>query len=96
MLKDFWGNDALDFGCRDFLETKYKDKFFVTVSNRPFGDPYVLFICNEDEYERAEDFLEKYHIGMKAKGIKAYGAGISIGASLLAARQEGFVGGVVL
>ena len=96
MLRDFWGNDALDFGTRDELETKYRDKVFVTVSNKPFGDPYVLFICNEDEYESAEAFLEIYRTTMKAKGIKAFGAGISLGANLLSTRLEGFVGGVGL
>ena len=96
MLKDFWGNDALDFGTREELEAKYRDKIFVTVSDKPFGNPYVLFICNENEYERAEDFLEKYREKMKKKGIKAFGAGISLGTNLLSDRLEGFVGGIGL
>jgi hypothetical protein len=96
MLKDFWGNDALDYGIREELETKYTDKLFVTVSDKPFGDPYVLFVCNEDERDNAEKFLEAYHEKMKKKGIRAFGSGISLGANLLAARLENFVGGVEL
>jgi len=96
MLKDFWGNDALDYGTREELETKYKDKLFVTVSDKPFGDPYVLFICNEDERDQAEAFLDDYNVKMKTRGIKAFGSGISLGAALLASRLEGFVGGVGL
>ena len=96
MLKDFWGNDALDYGTREELEAKYKDKLFVTVSDKPFGDPYVLFVCNEDERNKAEEFLESYRAKMKMRGIKAFGSGISLGANLLANRLEGFVGGVGL
>lgn len=52
MMKDFWGNDALDYETREELETKYKDKLFVTVSDKPFGDPYLLFICDKDERDK--------------------------------------------
>ena len=36
-LKDFWGNDALDYGSINEMTDKYADKIFVFVTDRPFG-----------------------------------------------------------
>lgn len=96
MLKDYWGNDALDFGEISTLWEKYPDKIFVSVSNKPFGDSYVLFICNPDEEEKADAYMVDYRAKMKAKGITAFGIGISLGSALQAARMDGFQGGAVL
>jgi hypothetical protein len=96
MLKDFWGNNALACGSMEELWSKYPDKVYVTVSNKPFGNSYVLFVCNPDEEEKAEKYLADYNAHMKSKGITAYGAGISLGANLLAARMDGFQGGAEL
>jgi hypothetical protein len=93
MLQDFWGNPALDFGSDRELEKKYPDKVFVGVTNKPFGDSYVLFVCDPDEEEKADKFLKDYNTMMEARGITAYGAGTSLGSNLLAARMEGFQGG---
>jgi hypothetical protein len=96
MLKDYWGNDALDFGTDRELENKYPNEIFVSVTDRPFGSYYVLFKCNSDEYEKAESFLEAYRSGMALRGITSYGVGISLGANLLAEQMDGFQGGVNL
>jgi hypothetical protein len=95
MLKDYWGNDARDFGSIDDLVMKYRDKILVTVTNKPFGESYVLFMCSPDEAEKADRFLTDYHAIMEAKGITAYGAGTALGADLLSARMDGFQGGAV-
>ena len=96
MLKDYWGNDALDFGPISRLWEKYPDKIFVSVSNKPFGDSYVLFVCNPDDEEKAEAYMANYRTTMEAKGITAYGGGISLGSALQAARMDGFQGGAGL
>jgi len=95
-VKDFWGNDALDYGPRKEIEEKYGNNLMVTVSNKPFGDPYVLFICEEDEYDKAKDYLDEYRVKMKERGITAYGSGITYGTSLVFKRLDGFMGGVTL
>jgi hypothetical protein len=94
-LKDWWGTDALDFGRLDELTVKYKDKLIVTVTNKPFGDSYVLYICDADKEPLAKDYLTKYHKKMDNKGIRAYGAAVSLGSDLEAERMEGFQGGAL-
>jgi len=96
MLKDYWGNDAIDFGPISNLWKKYSDKVFVSVSNKPFGDSYVLFVCNPEDEEKADAYMENYRADMEAKGITAYGIGISLGSALQAARMENFQGGALL
>jgi len=93
MLQDFWGNPALAFGNKRELEAKYPDKVFVSVTNKPFGDSYVLFVCDPDEDEKADKFLADYRAKMKSRGIRAFGVGTSLGANLRAARMDGFQGG---
>jgi len=94
-LKDFWGNDAIDYGTKREMTKKYGDKIIVSVAAKPFGDVYVLFVCNNDEEHKADRFLTDYHALMKSLGIKAYGAGYSLGDDLEAARAVGFMGGAV-
>jgi len=96
MLKDYWGNDALDFGPIEELWHKYPDKIFVSVSNNPFGDSYVLFVCSPDDEEKAEEYMENYCVNMESRGITAFGIGVSLGSALQAARLDGFLGGVIL
>ena len=96
MLKDYWGNDALAYGSMNDLISKYHDKIFVSVTDKPFGDSYVLFVCSPDEQEKADKFLIDFHAVMESKGITAYGAGTSLGSDLLAARMNGFLGGAGL
>jgi hypothetical protein len=96
MLKDYWGNEAIDYGPISQLWDKYSDKVFVSVTNKPFGDSYALFVCSpEDEY-KAEVYMENYRANMKSKGITAFGIGLSLGSDLQAARMENFQGGAVL
>ena len=91
-LKDFWGNDAIDFGEDREMSSKYHDKIIVSVTNKPFGKIYVLFVCNVDEKHLADKYLEEYHYLMKSKDIMAYGAGKSLGDDLEEARSIGFMG----
>ena len=92
MLKDYWGNDAIDVGSIEQLWMKYPNKILVSVSNKPFGDSYVLFVCNPDDEEEAEEYMNNYRANMKSKGITAYGIGTSLGSALQAARLDGFLG----
>ena len=91
MLKDYWGNDALDFGNIVDLWNKYPDKVLVTASNKPFGKSYVLFTCDKDEQEKADAFLENYRSQMKKRGIKEFAAGVSLGAKLQGERLSMFM-----
>ncbi|MCL2086529.1 MAG: hypothetical protein FWH05_02910 [Oscillospiraceae bacterium] len=94
MLKDYWGNEALDFGEDTELESKYADKIFVSVSNKPFGKSYVLFICEESESEKAQEYLESFSKSMRGRGITAFGAGIGGVEELKRRRsQETLMGG---
>ena len=93
-LKDFWGNDAIDYGSDAEMTEKYADNIFVFVTDRPFGDGYVMFLCNEDEEDMAHSWVKKYHASMKSRGIVAYGAGVSWGYNVKCARTQGFLGGV--
>jgi len=93
-MKDYWGNDALDFGTHSEMRDKYADKFFVSVSNKPFGKCYIVFICNRDEYDKAKKFLDEYDKKMAERGIKVYGSGIGRGDDLHAERLNAFIGGV--
>ena len=96
MLKDYWGNEALDYGEISTLWEKYPENIFVSVSNKPFGDSYVLFICNPGEENMAKAYMAEYRAKMESKGITAFGVGISHGSSLQAAMLEGFQGGACL
>ena len=91
-LKDFWGNDAIDFGSKAEMTDKYADSVFVFVSDKPFGDGYVLFVCNEGEEELAHDWIKKYRATMKNKG--AYGVGVNWGYNVACAKTQGFLGGI--
>jgi len=93
-LKDFWGNDAIDYGTKAEMTDKYADNIFVFVSNKPFGDGYVLFICGDDEEDLAYNWLDNYDESMKNRGITSYGAGVNWGYSVACARTQGFVGGI--
>jgi len=92
MLKDYWGNDALDFGPKEQLLKKYPDKILVTVSNRPFGDTYLLLLCNADEDEKADAYIADFHAKMQARGIRAYGLGSSLGSHLYYEKMKYFEG----
>ena len=90
MLKDYWGNDAIDFGEISTLWEKYSDKVFVSVTNKPFGDSYVLFICNSGEEKIAKAYMADYCAKMESKGITAYGIGVSHGYTLQSVMLERF------
>jgi len=98
MLKDYWGGDALDYGdLLGELVNKYPDKLIVSASaGKPFAKSYVLYLCNPDEEDKAEEYLQKFRAKMAARGIRAYGAGITQVAKLRAERMEGFLGGIGL
>ncbi|MCL1903094.1 MAG: hypothetical protein FWF94_01585 [Oscillospiraceae bacterium] len=91
-MKDYWGNPALDFGDFEGLMKKYTDKIFVSVSNKPFGDEYVLFVCGEDENEKAEKYVKEYDEMMERKGIMPYDARVNFGDMLLSKKTNGFQG----
>ena len=93
-LTDFWGNSAIDYGSLDEMTDKYADKIFVFVSNKPFGDGYVLFLCNDEEENLAYKWLKEYNISMKNRGITVYGAGVNWGYNISSARTQGFLGGI--
>ena len=93
-LKDFWGNDAIDYGSKAEMTDKYADNIFVFVTDRPFGDGYVLFLCNEDEEELAYNWLDSYDKTMKNRNVGAYGSGVSWGYNVNCARTQGFLGGI--
>jgi len=93
-LKDFWGNDAIDYGSNAAMTDKYADKIFVFVSDKPFGDGYVLFLCNDGEESLAYEWLKKYDKSMRSRGITAYGAGVNWGYNVSGARMQGFLGGI--
>jgi len=92
-MQDFWGNPAIDFGAFAEMTRKYKDKLFVSVSNKPFGDSYVLFICDESEEDEARTFLKEYDSNMKSRGITEYGSGVSIGEAIHDRNISMFMGG---
>jgi len=92
MLKDYWGNDAIDFSSITQLWDKYSDKVFVSVTNKPFGDSYVLFVCNPEDEDKADEYMDSYCKKMESRGITAYGIGVSLGSELQAARMENFQG----
>jgi len=96
MLKDYWGNDAIDFGPIGELWDKYSDKVFVSVSNKPFGNSYVLFVCDLEDEDKADEYMDNYCTEMESKGITAYGIGVSYGSAIQAARLATFQGGALL
>ena len=93
-LKDFWGNDALDYGSIGEMTDKYADSIFVFVTNRPFGDGYVLLVCNEDEEDFANNWVNDYRTSMRNRGVVSCGVGVSWGYNVKCARAQGFLGGV--
>ncbi|MCL2253523.1 MAG: hypothetical protein FWC09_03690 [Lachnospiraceae bacterium] len=93
-LKDFWGNDAIDYGSKDEMTKKYADNIFVFVSDKPFGDGYVLYLCEDEEEKKAYNWLDDYDELMETKGITVYGAGVNWGYNVSNARMQGFHGGI--
>ena len=93
-LTDFWGNDAIDYGSKEEMTNKYADNIFVFVSNKPFGDGYVLFLCNDAEEDLVYKWLDEYDAAMEKKGITVYGAGVNWGENVAGARSQGFLGGI--
>jgi len=93
-LKDFWGNNAIDYGTKDEMTKKYADNIFVFVSDKPFGDGYVLFLCKDEEEALAYQWLRAYRASMKDRGITVFGAGVNWGYNVNCARTCGFVGGI--
>ncbi|MCL1882365.1 MAG: hypothetical protein FWF81_01245 [Defluviitaleaceae bacterium] len=91
-LKDFWGNDAIDYGSDAEMTIKYADNIFVFVTDRPFGDGYVMFLCNEDEEDLAYSWLTSYDASMKSRNIGAYGSGVTWGYNVSCARNKAFLG----
>ena len=96
MLKDYWGNAAIDFGDIRQLWDKYPDKVFVSVTNKPFGESYVLFVCSPEEEGKADEYMENYCANMESRGITAFGIGVSLGSKLQAARLDNFQGGALI
>ena len=95
-LKDFWGNEALDYGSIYELSEKYSDNIFIFVNEKPFGDGYVLFLCGENEEPAAYEWLDKYDHSMQGKGIELYGAGVAWGNGVAGRKAEGFIRGTGL
>jgi hypothetical protein len=93
-IKDFWGNDAIDFGSIVEMTDKYADNIFVFVTDKPFGDGYVLFLGNEDEEDVAYSWLANYDAKMKDRGIGAYGSGVSWGYNVNCRRTQNFIGSI--
>ena len=93
-LKDYWGNDAIDYGSIGEMSDKYADYIFVFVSDRPFGDGYVLFLCKDEEEDLAYKWVKEYRASMKNKGITVYSAGVNWGYNVSNARMYGFTGGI--
>ena len=93
-LKDYWGNDAIDYGSNTEMTKKYADYVFVFVSDKPFGDGYVLFLCNNEDEDLAHEWLKKYVVSMRDRGITAFGIGVCWGYNVSSARMEGFLGGI--
>ena len=94
-MKDYWGNNAVDFGTSDEMRAKYSKNIYVGVTDKPFGNVYVLYVCAPDENEQAEKFLKSYKDNLKQKGVEVYAAGILMGNSVYAEQLEGFLGGAV-
>jgi hypothetical protein len=92
-MKDFWGNDALDYGSLIDLQIKYRDKVFLFVTNQPLGDGYVIAVAENDEEDMLYKQLENFNRAMKDKGIMAYGAGVNWGHDIQSMRAPGFLGG---
>ena len=93
-LKDFWGNNAIDYGTINEMTDKYADNIFVFVTDRPFGEGYVLLICDESEEEMANKWVKDYRASMRARGVVACGVGVCWGCNVNSARMQGFLGGV--
>ena len=93
-LKDYWGNDTVDYGSNEEMSEKYADYIFVFVSDKPFGDGYVLFLCKDEEENLAHKWLKEYRASMKNRGITVYGAGTCWGNNVSDARMHGFTGGI--
>ena len=92
-MKDFWGTPALDKGKYNELLKRYKNKVFVSVSNEPFGDEYVLYVCDESDENQAREFLSEYKADMIQRGIKTFAAGVHLGDALMSKKLDGFQGG---
>jgi hypothetical protein len=94
-MKDFWGNPALDFGTYNEMTKKYTDKVFASVTDKPFGDIYVMFVCEESEADKANAYLKEYGAKMRARGITAFGTGIHWGDTLQDRKMFNFQGGAI-
>ena len=92
-MTDFWGFPALDKGRFDELLKRYRDKVFVSVSQEPLGDEYVLFVCDESDESQAQAYLSEYKANLTQKGIKRFAAGVHLGSALFSKKVEGFQGG---
>ena len=94
-LKDYWGNDAIDYGSEHEMAKKYADYLFVFVSDKPFGDGYVLSLFKNEEEDLAHKWEKDYRALMKNRGIApVYGLGVNWGYNVLDERTAGFIGGV--
>lgn len=89
-MRDYWGNPALDFGTYNEMAKKYADKVFASVADKPFGNIYVVFVCEEDEADKVNEYLDEYSAKMRDKGITAFGTGIHWGDELRARKAEIF------
>jgi len=95
-IKDFWGNEAIDYGSIYELSERYSDNIFVFVNDKPFGNGYVLFLGDENDEPTAYEWLDQYDHSMQDRGIKIYGAGVAWGNGVAGRKAEGFMGGIGL
>jgi hypothetical protein len=93
-MKDFWGNEALDFGLLQDLLHKYKDNIFVSVSKEPMGQEYVLFICDEGLESKARKYATEYKKKLRDSGVTVFAVGVHFGSRIFSKKVEDFHGGV--
>jgi hypothetical protein len=77
------------------MTKKYTDKVFASVTDRPFGDIYVMFVADEGEADSVTAYLKEFGKKMNDRGITAFGTGIHWGDELRDKRMSGFLGGAV-
>jgi hypothetical protein len=93
-LTDWWGNLALDYGDLTEMAWKYTNNIFAAVTNQPVGPCYVLFVCGEDEQEKAKIWLKSFNEKMNERKITGYSIGLIRGNDAENRKMEGFQGGV--
>ena len=105
-MKDYWGNEALDFGVFKELLDKYTDDVFVFITKNEDGhyddydeEGYVLFVCDEEHEKDAHKFVDELEDDMTEKrGVPLYSYCPSVvwGLKLLAKKTAQHGGGIMI